>query len=41
MLFVAGLGTVPGVESPGGKFIVAELTILLDFDVRAHISIRV
>ena len=41
VLFVAGLGAVPGVESSRGKFIAAELTILLDFDVRAHVSVRV
>ena len=41
MLFVAGLGTVPGVESSGGKFLSAELTDFLNFDVRAHVSIRV
>jgi len=33
MLFVAGLGTVPGVQSPRGKFVPAELAILLDIDV--------
>ena len=41
MLFVAGLGAVPGVQSSRGKFVAAELTILLDFDVRAHVSVRV
>ena len=41
MLFVAGLGAIPGVESSGSKFITAQLTIFLDLDVRAHVSIRV
>ena len=41
MLFVTGLGAIPGVECSRGKFIAAELTVLLDFDVRAHVSVRV
>ena len=41
MFFVAGLGAVSGVKGSSGKFISAELTILLNFNMRAHVSIRV
>jgi len=41
MLFVAGLGAIPRLESFGDKSLTAELTILLNSNVRAHVSVRV